>query len=102
MKTSGEGAGHPAWEFVLYIGGENETCQRAESMIRRLCDHYLADRYTLTIIDVTDPSALVPPDVLAVPTTIRVFPRPERRVIGDLSDVKKAARGFGLLDDPLL
>lgn len=86
----------PRWHFVLYKAGDKPTMKRAERGLRRLCEHYLKDNYSLVIIDVLNDNVEVPPDILAVPTAIRTSPGPERRIIGDLSQVSKAAEWLGL------
>ncbi len=86
------------WSFVLYKAGDKPAMQRAEAGLRRLCDRYLEGRYTLEVVDVMDAAAEIPPDVLAVPLVVRKAPPPERRVIGDLSQMAKAAQGLGLTE----
>ena len=58
----------------------------------------LLERYHLKVVDIRDPSAILPPDILAAPTVVRTFPQPGRRVIGDLSATEKAVEGLGLQD----
>lgn len=43
----------------------------------------------------------LPCDILAVPTVVRVTPKPERRVVGDLSLNDKAAEWLGLTEAKL-
>lgn len=89
------------WKFVLYKSGGRLTSRQAESTIRNLCEKYLKGRYTLEVIDIRVDIEAVPPDILAVPTIIRKFPNPERRVIGSLSESNKVVTGLGL-DESLL
>lgn len=84
------------WKFILYISGNAPVTRETESRLRKLCDHYLPNGYHLDIIDVTENTNEIPPDVLAVPMVARVSPLPERRVIGDLSDTKRTVQGLGL------
>jgi circadian clock protein KaiB len=86
------------WKFTLYIVGDAPASKNAETMLRNLCDHNLDKRYYLTVVDIKNPSASLPPDILAAPTVVRSFPKPERRVIGDLSATKSAIEGLGLKD----
>lgn len=75
---------------------------KAESTLRQICDRYLSGQYKLTIVDIDDESAQIPPDIYAVPTAVRIFPRPEMRVIGDLSAISKTLKGIGLEELQLL
>jgi circadian clock protein KaiB len=89
------------WKFALYKSGRSLTSQQAESTLRNLCEKHLQGRYTLEVIDIRVDIEAVPPDILAVPTVIRKFPNPERRVIGSLSESDKVVAGLGL-DESLL
>ena len=80
----------------MYLDSEMESSQQAESALRALLEHYLANRYRLEIIDIRENFDAVPNDVLAIPTIIRRAPRPERRVVGNLSAVDKAVAGLEL------
>ena len=86
------------WEFTLYKAGDSPSSRNAETLLRKLCDHYLDGRYHLKVVDIRDRSTVLPLDILAAPTVVRTFPRPERRVIGDLSATEKAIEGLGLRD----
>ncbi len=94
--------GRDPWRFILYIAGEKPIMQHAESSLRRLCNEHLEGRHVIEVVDLFDLEADVPPDVLAVPTVIRVVPKPERRVVGDLSETAKAAEWLGLTEASLL
>jgi len=87
------------WRFVLYKAGDRKVMRRAEATLREIGDRYLDGEYDLEVIDVLDPDAEFPPDVLALPTTIRVQPTPERRLVGDMSQVRSAAERLGLTDE---
>ncbi len=89
------------WFFVLYKAGDKPAMIRAESTLRRLCNHYLKDNYDLLVVDVLENNSDLPPDVLAIPTVIRIAPQPERRVVGDLSQAAKAAEWLGLTEAEL-
>lgn len=84
------------WELELYTAGSSPTSRKAEAALRNLCDRFIPGRYKIKVIDLL----AVPPtealDILAVPTVVRIWPQPERRVIGDLSQTRKAAEGLGL------
>ncbi len=86
------------WELTLYKAGDSPSSRNAEAQLQKLCNHYLKGRYQLTVVDIRDRSAVLPPDILAAPTVVCMFPRPERRVIGDLSATEKAIEGLGLRD----
>ncbi|WP_163337752.1 circadian clock KaiB family protein [Desulfopila sp. IMCC35008] len=84
------------WKFILYKGGSSLMSRQAEKNLRDLLEKYLHDQFTLEVIDIMADIEAVPPDILAVPTVVRMYPCPERRVLGNLSETDKAVSGLGL------
>jgi hypothetical protein len=55
--------------------------------LRRLCESHLAGRYEIEVIDLlVNPTLAAGDQILAVPTLVRKFPEPIRKIIGDLSN----------------
>ena len=74
--------------FHLYVAGTSAHSMRAMECVKRLCEERLPGRVELKIVDLLLQPALAKEDsVIAIPTLIRRFPFPVRRMIGDLSDV---------------
>lgn len=70
----------------LYIAGMSERSHRAILRARALCESELGTNFTLEVIDVYQQPILARDgQILATPTLVREFPRPVRRLIGDLS-----------------
>ncbi|MGI8707073.1 MAG: circadian clock KaiB family protein [Actinomycetota bacterium] len=62
-----------------------------------MCEERLAGLYELEVIDVLERPDLEEEDrICATPTAIRLVPLPQRRVIGDLSDLGLAATALDL------
>ena len=62
-----------------------------------LCEKYLEGRYELEVIDLSDDSRpAVEDQVLALPTLVRKFPAPVRKIIGDLSNTSQVITALGL------
>lgn len=84
----------------LFVAGKTSRSKQAMEGIEKAFDAFLKGRGTLDIIDVLkQPQQAMEEQVLATPTLIRLLPTPVRRVIGDLSDGKKAFDLLGLLDE---
>jgi circadian clock protein KaiB len=67
--------------------------------MRLLCDSRLPGGYELEIIDTLERPDLAEGDsILIAPTVVRVEPKPQRRVYGDLSDHARAVAALGLPD----
>jgi hypothetical protein len=61
------------WKLTLYKAGDSPSSIKAETQLLKLCNHYLNDRYQLTVVDIRDRSAVLPPDILAAPTVVRTI-----------------------------
>ena len=83
--------------FRLYVAGQTERSQAAEANLRALCESRLPGGYELEVIDAAEqPARAEEQRILATPTVVRLAPLPQRRVIGDLSDERRAASALGL------
>ena len=81
------------WALTLYVDGASTNSIHAIETVRRVCDQELGGHgvhgvhVDLEVIDVRQQSARAARDqVVAVPTLIKRFPGPPRRIVGDLSD----------------
>jgi circadian clock protein KaiB len=83
--------------FRLYITGASPNSSRAVSNIKNIFEKCLKGRYKLNVIDVyQQPQIAKDVDIIALPLLIRKMPLPERRLIGDMSDIDKVIRCLGL------
>jgi len=84
----------------LYITGHSPRSQIAVQNLQSICQSLYQGECEIEIVDVlTDPEKAETDHILATPTLIKISPPPERRVIGDLSDFKKAIAALGLASD---
>ena len=75
------------WDLCLYVTDQSPKCLRAIENLRRACEEHLAGHYTIEIVDLLkDPRRAADDQILAVPTVVRRFPSPIRKIVGDLSD----------------
>ena len=82
-----DSAADDRWVLVLYVDGGSTSSIHAIETVRRVCDEELGGHVDLEVIDVRRQSARAARDqVVAVPTLIKRFPGPPRRIVGDLSD----------------
>lgn len=90
------------WELRLYIAGQTPKSTQALTNITRYCKKYLGDNYSIEIIDLLkDPQLAAGDQIFAIPTLVRRFPEPLRKIIGDLSDEEKVLVGLNMrpMDD---
>ena len=86
-------------EYILrlYVTGSTPRSLKAISNLKRLCEEYLHDHYTLQVIDIyKNPDAARDADIIAAPTLIKRLPAPLRRFVGDLSNEQKILIGLGI------
>jgi len=79
----------------LFITGASPNSVRALTNIKGVCENYLKGRYKLEIIDVYQQAEIAEKEQLvALPMLIRKKPLPEKRLIGDMSDIQKVLKGL--------
>jgi circadian clock protein KaiB len=72
----------------LYIAGVAPNSQRAVANAKAACADHFAAAHELEVVDVmAEPERAVRDRVVVTPTLIKLFPGPEQRAIGDLSDL---------------
>jgi circadian clock protein KaiB len=90
------------WHFRLYLAGQTPRSLNALLNLRRLCEAHLAGRHRIEIIDLTRSPGLGNADqIIALPTLVRLWPQPVKRLIGDLSDTARVLASIDLPPTPL-
>lgn len=71
----------------LYVAGATDRSRQAILRARQLCETELNSNYELEVIDVYQQPILARDgQIIATPTLVREFPRPVRRLIGNLTN----------------
>ena len=92
-------ATRPKGKYVLrlYVAGATNRSRRAILHARQLCETELNGQYDLKVIDIyQQPIIARDGQILATPTLVREFPRPMRRLIGNLSNTTGLFVGLDL------
>jgi circadian clock protein KaiB len=85
------------WELRLYIAGQTPKSVLALSNITKYCKEHLAGKYTIEIVDLLiNPQLASGDQIFAIPTLVRKFPEPLRKIIGDLSNEEKVLVGLNI------
>ena len=85
------------YELRLYIAGNTPKSATALRNLKRYCEEHLKDQYVIEVIDLLVQPQLAEGDqILAVPTLVRKFPEPVRKIIGDLSNEEKVLVGLNI------
>ncbi len=101
-RNADSGAKAPAltsetWELRLYVTGRSPSCLRAIENLRLACEQHLAGRHRIELVDLLEnPSRAADDQILAVPTLVRQYPPPIRKIVGDLSDTGRLLAGLQL------
>ena len=92
-------ATRPPGKYVLrlYVAGATYRSRQALLRVRQLCEAELKDNFELQVIDVYQQPILARDgQIVATPTLVREFPRPVRRLIGNLSNTAGLFVGLDL------
>jgi len=96
-----ERSAKPEWQLRLYVAGQTAKSAAALANLRRLCETHLAGRYEIELVDLlVNPKLAAGDQILAVPTLVRKFPEPIRKIIGDLSDEERVLVGLDVKPIP--
>jgi circadian clock protein KaiB len=88
--------GADAWRLRLYVAGQSPRSLIALANLKQLCEEHMAGQYQIEVIDlVENPWLARSDDIVAIPTLVRRFPLPSRKIIGDLSDDDRVLAGLG-------
>lgn len=83
--------------FRLYVTGASPNSLRAIANTKNLCEEYMKDDYDLEVIDVyQQPYVAKEENIIALPMLIKKHPLPEKRLIGDMSDMARVLRSIGM------
>ena len=87
------------YTFFLYVKGASPNSMRAITNFKDILEVHLNGNYTLKVIDVHQHYVNTENVILiALPLAVRMFPLPQRRCIGAMSDVQKVLTALGLND----
>lgn len=78
------------WRLRLYVADQTPKSLTAFANLQRICAQYLDERYEIEVIDLLKRPQLAEGDqIVAIPTLVRRLPVPMRKIIGDLSNIKR-------------
>jgi circadian clock protein KaiB len=86
------------WNLRLYVAGQTDKSVAAFANLNRICEEYLAGKYSIEIIDLIQNPQLAREDqIIAIPTLVRKLPTPIKKIIGDLSKTERVLVGLDLI-----
>lgn len=85
------------YKLRLYVAGRTLKSIGAFNNLKRICEVYLESKCRIEMIDLLKhPQLAKEEQILAIPTVIRKFPLPERKIIGDISNTERVLKGLDL------
>ncbi len=85
------------WQLRLYVMDQTPKSLTAFANLKKICETHLKGCYRITVIDLLKQPHLAKGDqILAVPTVVRLLPKPVRTIIGTLSDLDRVLVGLDL------
>ena len=89
------------WELRLYIAGQTPKSVLALKNITKYCKEHLEGQYSIEVVDLLKNPQLAEGDqIFPIPTLVRKFPEPLRKIIGDLSDEEQVLVGLNIRPVP--
>jgi circadian clock protein KaiB len=86
------------WELRLYVAGQTPRSLAALANLKKICETHLKGKYKIEVIDLLAHPELARTDqIIAIPTLIRKFPPPMKRILGDLSNRERTLKGMALV-----
>ncbi|MEG4943229.1 circadian clock KaiB family protein [Microcoleus sp. F4-D5] len=77
----------------LFVSGSNPSTERTLETLHQFLEKSLDRPYTLKVIDVLKhPEQAEADQISATPTLIKIWPKPVRRIVGELNDDEKIMR----------
>jgi circadian clock protein KaiB len=81
----------------LYVAGQTPKSILALSNLKKICEERIPHKYDLEIVDLLENPKLSEEDeILAIPTLVRKYPQPVKKLVGDLSNFKDVLALIGL------
>lgn len=79
-----------AYILRLFVSGDRYATEKTLLSIHQLLEQGLAHPYTLKTIDISKHPELAEKDrISATPALVRIWPKPVRRIVGDLNDFQR-------------
>ena len=90
-------AAEEEWKLCLYVTNSTPRCNVAYKNIKRICAERLKDRCEIEVIDILkNPEAARREQIVAIPTLLKVAPKPERMLVGDFSKEESVLKGLDI------
>jgi len=85
------------WKLRLYVTNQTPRCVVAYRNLRKICKEHIQEKCDIEVIDILEnPEIARQEQIVAVPTLMKLSPKPERLLVGDFSKVERVIKGLDL------
>jgi circadian clock protein KaiB len=89
-SPAGQNQSTQGYVLRLFVSGNSAATAKILQNLHQLLENSLQHPYTLRVVDIYKHPDLAEADqIAATPTLVKVWPRPVRRIVGDLDNVNK-------------
>ncbi len=100
LKTKpeyGQGPAPVEWELRLYVTDRTPRCTVAYRKLKQICREHIKDKYKIEVVDLWETPGLARQDqIVAIPTLVKMAPKPKRILVGDFSNLGKVLKGLDI------
>jgi circadian clock protein KaiB len=91
------------WQLRLYIAGQTPKSLVALANLKNICEEYLQGQYVIEIIDLIEQPSLATEDqIIALPTLVKRFPFPIKKIIVNLSNREKTLIALDIIPKKIM
>jgi len=85
------------WKLRLYVTDWTPRCVAAYRNLMKICQEHVGDKCNIEVVDLLEqPEAARRDQIVAVPTLVKVSPRPSRVLVGDFTKLERVLKGLDI------
>ncbi len=83
------------WKLRLFIADWSPRCIAAYRNLKKICEENIEVNCAIEVVDILEhPDIARKEQIVAVPTLMKLSPKPQRLLIGDFSDKEHVLKGL--------
>jgi len=96
LSSTKEKKGEPkTWQLRLYVAGQTPKSIAAFANLKKICEEHIEDKCAIEVVDILEnPDIARQEQIVAVPTLMKLSPKPERVLVGDFSKTDQVLKGL--------
>ena len=83
------------WKLRLFVTDWTPRCVVAYRNLKKICEEHIEDKCSIEVVDLLkNPDVARREQIVAVPTLMKLSPKPERVLVGDFSKTDQVLKGL--------